>query len=417
MVAPYVLEIKPHTLCRICGSEKLIPFLDLGEQPLANAFLAEADLSRPEPRYPLRALFCENCGLSQLGETVSPEVLFRQYVYFSSGMPSEKHFRAYAEEVRSRFINDSGDLVVEIGSNDGHLLRPLRDFGSRVLGVDPARNIAAAANQQGVETIVDFFSEKLARGIRAQYGAARVILANNVVAHIDDHHDLIRGVRELLHPQGIFIFEAPYLLDMFENLAFDSIYHEHLSYLSVRPLARLLGEHGLEIFEVKMTPAQGNYSLRVYVCKKGARPAQSSVAEFLAMEKGSGFGDLSVYRDLASRIANLKEDTVETVSSLKKRGKRIAAYGAPARGNTLLNYFGIGRDALEYATEELPSKIGLYTPGMKVPVVDVREARKNPPDYYLLLAWPYQNVILEKEKAFREKGGKFIVPIGDTRII
>lgn len=417
MVATYVPEIKHHTLCRICGGKKLIPFLDLGEQPLANAFLSEENLLKPEPRYILRVLFCGSCGLVQLGEVVHPEVLFRNYIYFSSDMPSSSYYIGYAKEVAENFLTGPDDLVAEIGSNDGHFMRLIKGFGARILGVDPAQNIARLANDKGIETLPEFFSEDLARRLKKEYGPARALVANNVVAHIDDHHDLIKGVRVLLADDGVFIFEVPYLLDMFENLAFDSIYHEHLSYLAVRPLARLLSEYGLEIFDVKITPVQGNYSLRTYVCRKGRRLVQASVGEYLAREEKLGFHKIASYYDLASRVAKLKEEILETVVSLKRRGKHIACYGAPARGNTLLNYLGIGRDLVEYATEELPSKIGFYTPGMHIPVVGIEEARKNPPDYYLLLAWPYQEVILEKEKEFRKKGGKFILPVGNTRII
>lgn len=392
-------------------------FLDIGAQPLANAFLTEKDLVRPEPRYPLRVFFCENCGLSQLGEVVSPETLFRKYVYFSSVMPSERHFSAYAEEVRSRFLAGSRDFIVEIGSNDGHFLKPFREAGFSVLGVDPAENIATIAKGQGVETIADFFSETLAQSIRAEYGSADVILANNVVAHIDDHHDLMRGIQKLLAPRGVFIFEAPHVLDMLENNAFDGVYHEHLSFFSLRPLTTLFKKFDMEIFDVKLLPVQGNYSLRVYSCRKGAWEILPSVETLLAKEEASGLGRRATYERFARGAVELKEEVIGTLTDLKRSGRRLAAYGAPARGNTLLNYFGIGRDFLEYATEELSSKIGLYTPGMHIPVKDIREARLNPPDYYLLLAWPYQKVIMEKEKEFRSMGGKFILPVGNTRII
>lgn len=409
--------VSTRTKCRICGEARLTLFLDLGAQPLANAFLTEVDLARPEPRYPLRVFFCENCGLSQLGEVVSPETLFREYVYFSSVMPSAHHFNAYAEEVRSRFLRGPRDFIVEIGSNDGHLLKPFKEAGVRVLGVDPAENIAAIARGQGVETIANFFSEKLARDIRSQYGAAEVILANNVVAHIDDHHDLMRGVCELLASHGVFIFEAPHVLDMIEHHAFDGIYHEHLSYLSLRPLTLLFRKFDMEIFDVRILPVQGNYSLRAYACRNGARVISSSVGALLAQEETSGLGRRTIYEGLARKIVQLKEEVTGTLAGLKRNGKRLAAYGAPARGNTLLNYFGISRDLLEYATEELPSKIGRYTPGTHIPVIDIREARNDPPDYYLLLAWPYRDVILEKERTFRAKGGKFIIPVGNVRII
>ena len=391
-------------------------FLNLGEHPLDNAIVSREKLAEPEMRYPLRVLFCQECGLSQLGEVISPKILFRDYVYLTSGMPRvSEHFRNYANDIVDRFSRPGG-LVVEIGSNDGILLAAVKERGTRVLGIDPALNIAKVANDRGVETIPDFFSQHLATDIARKYGQADVVIGNNVVAHIDDHHDLLRGVITFLKPDGAFIFEAPYLLDMFERLAFDSIYHEHLSYLSIRPLRRLMQDHEMEIFDVRMFPVQGE-SIRVFAGLAGKHAIMPSVAKFLELEEKSGLDDFESYQELSSRIQQLKSEVVSTLHDFKRQGKRIAGYGAPARGNTILNYYGIGPDMLEYATEELPTKIGRFTPGTHIPVIHVEESRKNPPDYYLLLAWNYLDAVLEKERAFRERGGKFILPVGETRIM
>ena len=259
------------TKCRICEGSNLRQFIDLGETALANSFLKMGDLKKKEPKLPLRVLFCEDCYFSQLGEVVDPEVLFRDYVYFSSAMPAlPQHFKDYAMEVCDSFIASKEDLVVELGSNDGLLLSAINVLGPRILGVDPAVNIAKVANKGGITTIPEFFGHDLSRKIVEKHGHANAIIGNNVVAHIDDHHDLVKGVKNLLTDDGVFIFEAPYLVDMFENLTFDTIYHEHLSYLSVRPLMRLFEVHGMEIFDVKTFPVQG-VSLRVYAAKKGAR--------------------------------------------------------------------------------------------------------------------------------------------------
>lgn len=409
--------VKTHTECRMCKSSTLTEFLNLGKQPLANSFLRRTDLKRPEPMYPLRVLFCSTCGLSQLGEVVDPNLLFRDYIYFSSGMPKlSDHFRQYAEEVVCNFAPSKKDLVVEIGSNDGILLSAVKKLGPRVLGIDPALNVVKIANKLGATTMADFFSEKLADKIVKKYGKARAVIGNNVVAHIDDHHDLIRGVKKLLTDDGVFVFEAPYLVDMFENLTFDTIYHEHLSYLSVRPLSRLFGLFGMEIFDVKILPVQGN-SLRVYVGNKDAHTVKPIVQELIEREMKLGMHTLGAHQRLAKDIRKLKQEVRKILANLKSRGRKVAAYGAPAKGNTLLNYFGIGPDIIEYATEALPSKVGLYTPGMRIPVHDIDEARRNPPDYYLLLAWNYQDTILEKESDFRNRGGKFILPVGHKRII
>lgn len=409
--------VHKQALCRMCGSDDLRQFFDLGLQPLANSLLGEAAQFAAERRFPLGLLFCGNCNLVQLSHVVDPRLLFvHDYVYLSSGIPSSPHFTSYAEEVRARFLPDAQKFVVEIGSNDGHLLYLIKQFGVRVLGVDPAENVAATANERGVETRAEFFGEASAKQIAQEFGLADVVIGNNVVAHIDDHQDLMKGVVLLLAPQGVFVFEAPYLGDMFDQLAFDSIYHEHMSYLALRPLMKLCGKYGLEIFDVEHFPVQGN-SLRYYAAHKGTRAIEESVGKYAALEDLRGFGIMATYQKLAKNIEALREDVKGTVLRLKREGKRIAAYGAPARGNTILNYFGIGKSVLDYATEALSSKIGKFTPGTHIPVVDIAWARQNPPDYYFLLAWPYKNIILEKEKDFLMRGGKFIMPVGGQRII
>lgn len=385
-------------------------------QPLANSFLPNIAAASQELMYPLRVMYCTECSLCQLGEVVDPEILFRDYVYFSSGMPSSPHYTAYAAQVVARFTTSPKDMVVEIGSNDGHLLAEIQKRDVNILGVDPARNIAIEACTKGIETLPEFFSEQLGHKIREERGAAQVIIGNNVVAHIDDYHDLMRGVKALLSDKGVFIFEAPYLADMFENLTFDTVYHEHLSYLSLRPLQTLVEQFGMEIFDAQIFPVQGN-SLRVYACKIGAHAVKPAVAALAQREIDMGFDKLSSYQKLGQRIERLKHDVYKTVYAFKQEGKTIAAYGAPAKGNTLLNYFGLGADMLSFATEELPSKIGLFTPGTHIPVLNINDSRKNPPDYYLLLAWNYKDVILTKEQAFRDNGGKFIIPVGSERIV
>lgn len=404
------------TSCRICRSARLTEFFNLGEQPLANAFLEKEDLGNPEPYYPLRVLFCDDCNLVQLGEVLNPKIMFSDYLYFSSGMPASKHFRDYAESIVKKFVEGKDDLVVEIGSNDGHFLEVVKESHPNILGVDPAQNIAKLANVQGIPTVPDYFQERVAKEILEQHGLAKVIVANNVVAHIDDHHDLARAVSTLLAPRGVFIFEAPYLVDMFENLTFDTIYHEHLSYLAIRPVVRLLDAYGLEIFDVEVHPIQGQ-SIRVFAGRKGVRPVGPAITELIKKELDLGLDRIDSYFKLVKQIENLKTEVVSLLRDLKQRPKRIAGYGAPAKGNTLLNYYGIGLDVLDYVTEELPSKIGLYTPGKHIPVVHVLEFRNNPPDYAFLLAWNYKTVVLGKEREFLAKGGKFIMPVGQVRIL
>ena len=400
----------------MCNSENLKLFFDLGDTALANSFLKKEDLGKPEPKYPLKVYFCDNCGLNQLTDVVEPKILFKDYVYFSSDMPVlPEHFRNYANEVVSNFTTSTNDLVVEIGSNDGLLLGAIKNLGVKVLGVDPAENIAKIANEKGVTTIPDFFSEKLAKEIKEKYGPAKVMIGNNVVAHIDNHYDLISGVSTLLADGGVFMFEAPYLVDMFENYTFDTIYHEHLSCLSVRPLVKLFKQFEMELFDVKLFPVQGN-SIRGYAGKTGQHAISSRIGELLEKEKSMGLNDISTYFKLVDDVDEMRKKVLTILKDLKLQGKKISGYGAPAKGNTLLSYYGIGADILDYVTDET-TKINLYTPGTHIPVIDIKDARKNPPDYFLLLAWNYKDAILKKEEDFRKNGGKFIMPVGKVEIL
>lgn len=410
---------RTNTACRICASDELEEVISLGTTPLANAFLKKEDFDS-EKEYPLRAYFCHSCNLLQLLDVVDSKELFSHYVYFTSVMPTPKHFVDYAQSVMRQFIgnpaSEANKLIVEIGSNDGLLLQAFKEAGARVLGVDPAENVAKVANERGIPTIADFFSERLAKKIKMEHGPAKAIIGNNVIAHIDDQQDLFRGVKHLLAPKGVFVLEAPYLVDMFENLSFDTIYHEHLSYLAVRPLMRLFEQFDMEIFDVQEFPVQGS-SIRVFACHQGDYPISSSVQSLIQKELTLGLQAAASYHALMKRIEGLRDTVMKKVRDLKKDGKRLAAYGAPAKGNTLLNYFKLGPDVLDYATEELPLKVGSYTPGMHIPVIHIDEARKHPPDYYVMLAWNYKEKILEKESAYLKAGGHFIVPIGEVEVI
>jgi len=398
-----------NTYCRICHSQNLTKVLDLGSQPLANAFLRFNDLGASEPTYPLEMYVCVDCYLAQLIHVVDKEVLFTDYIYFSSSMPKlSDHFKKYAEDIIARFL-EPNDLVVELGSNDGILLHLFKDHAFRILGVDPAKNISTFANACGIPTIADFFNESLAGYINKIAGQAKAIIGNNVVAHINDYQDLGRSIKTLLHSEGVFVFEAPYLIDMFENLTFDTIYHEHLSFLAVYPLTRLFKQFDLEIFEVQIVSAQGQ-SLRVFVGHTGAHPIDASVAACVDREISFGLHKLETYQNWAKKIVESKKRVVQLLRNLKAQGKRLAAYGAPAKGNTLLNYYDIGPNLLDFVLDELPSKQGLYTPGQHLLVVDHQTADKRAPDFYLLLAWNYLKVILKKEDPFVARGGAFILP-------
>lgn len=410
--------IKKKSRCRICGSKKLEKFLSLGSTPLANSFLKKEDFPK-EKWFPLEVYFCNNCYLAQLLDVVDKKHLFSQYFYFYSLMPqASQHFIKYATDVISRFIsNPKKELVLEIGSNDGFLLKVFQENGcSRVLGVDPAKNIAQVATKNGVPNITDFFSYSLANKILSTHGKAKVIIANNVVAHIDDLHDLVKGVTQVLDAHGIFVFEVPYLIDMFEDLAFDSIYHEHLSFFSVSPLVHLFKQYNMDIFDVHLVQRQGK-SIRAFASRSENYPTSRNVKDLLMKEKKMSIDKVKTYYALTKRIEKSKNKLNKILADLKKKKFKIIAYGAPARGNTILNYCKIGPGILDFATEELASKIGLYTPGMHIPVIHINESRKNPPDYYLMLSWNYKDAIFSKEKAFINLGGKFIIPVRGVKII
>lgn len=405
-----------NTQCRICKSKNLTKFLDFGNQPLANSFLKNESEFALEKKYPLAVYFCHDCNLAQLLDVVDKEEMFSHYIYFTSGMPKiSNHFKDYAEDVMSRFLKQ-GEFVVEIASNDGILLKFFKDSGYKILGVDPAKNVVKVAQEMGVETIVDFFSENVGADIAKKYGRAKIILANNVVAHIDNHHDLVKGINNLLAEDGVFILEAPYLVDMFENNTYDTIYHEHLSFLAIRPLKKLFEQFGLEIFDVEVHEVQGR-SLRVFVGRLGKHQISVNVQKLIDKELDLGLDSLPAYNMLAENIVKQKRELMKLLHSLKDAGKKISAYGAPAKGNTMLNYCGIDNKILDYALEDLPAKQGLFTPGMHIPTVDSAYAHKHLPDYFLMLAWNYQKLILKKEREFLKNGGKFIIPVEGIKII
>jgi C-methyltransferase C-terminal domain/Putative zinc binding domain/Methyltransferase domain len=404
--------------CRICKNIQTTKFLRLGPTPLANSFLRPDQLDKPEPSFPLDVVFCEECGLVQLDQAVPPEVMFLDYIYVSStSQAMTAHFAAYADEIAHRFIESPQDLVMEMGSNDGCLLRALQKYRLRSLGVEPAANLASTANEAGIATVNDFFCERSAREIREREGAAKVIIGNNVLAHIGDLHDLAAGLDVLLAPDGVAVFEVPYLLDLLRKDEFDTIYHEHLFYFALRPLQRLFESRGMQIFDVRRLPIHGG-SIRVYVSRTGASvEAQPSVADLFLLEKSERLDALETYEDFAGRVEKMKHELTGLLSELKASGARIAGYGAPAKGNTLLNYFQIGAEVIDFIVDLSPHKQGMYTPGKHIPVLAVGRLLAEQPDYVLLLAWNFAEEILEQQSEYLNRGGKFIVPIPQPKIM
>lgn len=404
--------------CRFCGKDEIFRFLDLGTMALANSFLTEEELgSIAEPKCPLEVYFCDECGLVQIGHVVSPDALFNDYIYFSATSDLVHRHAAYlAESFQRRFNLSTVSRVVEIASNDGTVLSYFKKTGVNVLGVEPANNIAAVAREAGITTINDFFHAESACTVKQEYGVADLILARHVFAHVPDIHDFVRGLVHLLSPQGTIAIEAPYLIDFVEKNEFDTVYHEHYSYLSVRALSRLFARYGMEVFDVEQVAIHGG-SLIYFIGHAGAHVVSGNVQKMIDAELAKGLDKVETYSAFAERAARIKENTLALLRDLKSKGKRIAAYGAPAKGNTFLNYCGIGTDMVAYTVDKSPYKQNLYTPGMHLPVYHPDKLAQDMPDYVLLLAWNFADEILVQQEEYRKKGGKFIQAIPEVRIL
>ena len=404
--------------CRICGSRKLSAVLDLGVTPLANRFLRSDQLAQPEPTFPLDVFVCADCSLVQLLEVVDPELLFRDYIYVSGTSDTMRaHFASFAEALIGRFRFRPNDLVVEIASNDGTFLGNFAERGLRLLGIEPARNIAEIARRRGIDSVTEFFSEDVAGRVREEHGPAACVLATNVFAHLDDMNGFVRGLDRLLEPGGIFVFENSYVRDMIDQLEFDSVYHEHLSYFSVTALSTLFSRHGMEVFDVQHHPVHGG-SLRVFVKRQGAdHPLTDAPARFRSEERRAGLCELAAYRTFADRVYQLRASLVAMLKRLRAEGKQVVAYGSSAKGNTLLNFMGIGSDLVSYLVDKSPLKQGMFSPGMHLPVLPVERLIEDRPDYALVLAWNFTDEIVRQQRAYVEGGGRFIVPIPVPRIL
>ena len=398
--------------CRICDGRTLDRVLSFGCTPLANAFLRREELGGSEDTFPLELHLCADCGHLQLLDVVDPERLFRDYLYVSSTSPAfVEHFRRYADDVLARSAPPPGSLVVEIGSNDGVLLRHFQARGMKVLGVDPALAIARAATASGIETLPRFFDAAVAEEILGRHGPAAVVAANNVLAHADDLHGILRGVERLLGPQGVLVFEVSYLLDVYEKTLFDMTYHEHLSYHSVAPLVRLLEAHGLELVEALRVPTHGG-SLRALAQRRGGPLARgASVGDLIARERAAGLDRAATFVGFGERIADLKRELRSLLLGLRAEGRRIAGYGAPAKLTTLMHVFEIGPEIVEFVVDDSPLKQHRYTPGHHIPVLPVSELYRAKPDFVLILAWNFAESIIANHRAFQEQGGRFIVPL------
>jgi SAM-dependent methyltransferase len=403
--------------CRLCRSADLKLVLSLTPTPPANACVTADQLGEEQQRFPLDVACCGTCGHVQLLDIVEPSYLFRHYVYASSAAKMMvAHLQGYGRSVIERFGLGSGKFIVEVGSNDGTFLRSFKDAGLKVLGIDPAQNIAAKANKDGIETLAEFFNLDIARQVNAKYGPADIVVANHVFAHVNDMQGFVDGVRTMLSPEGVFVFEVGYLVDVFEKTTFDTIYHEHLDFHRVEPLKKFFTANGLEMFDAERSPIQGG-SLRGYVGLPGAHKIQPALEALVDREREIGLDKVETLRKYADRVNRAGVELTTLLKGLKEQGKTIAAYGLPAKATTLMYHFGIDQNTIEYVVDDAPLKVGLYSPGMHVPVLSVDTLYQRKPDYVVLLAWNFADAIMRNHVAFTEAGGRFIVPLPNLAIL
>jgi SAM-dependent methyltransferase len=404
--------------CRLCGATRVVKALALAPVPLANDFVGAEALSREQPRFPLDVFLCEACGHAQLLDVIDSKVLFEHYLYVSGTSPAfVRHFEEYADYVARRFTPPGKGFVVEIGSNDGTLLKIFRERGWRVLGVDPAREIGEATRRLGIPTITAFFSPQLADTIAAEHGPADVITANNVLAHIDDLESVIRGFSRLLAPGGVLVFEVAYLVDLVQKILFDTIYHEHIDYHSVGPLIPFLAKHGLQLIEATRVDTHGGSIRCVAQRAGGPHHIGASVEQALRLEDEMSLRSMETYAALARRIDQLGVELLALLRRLKKEGKRVAGFGAPAKATTLMYHLGVTADMVEFIVDDSPLKQGKFTPGLHIPVFASDAIYERRPDYLVLLAWNFARPIMEKHAAFRQAGGRFIIPLPKLEVV
>ncbi len=409
--------MNPIEICRSCGSPDLEIVLALGPMPLANALLPPDQLDSPEPRPALTFAICSRCSLAQILENVSPEELFSNYVYFSSYSDTmRKHAKDSADELIASRRLGSRSLVIEVASNDGYQLRHFKQAGVPVLGIEPARNVAEVAVGNGIPTRVEFFGDVLAGELVKEGIRADVLLAYNVLAHVPDLNGFVSGIQRVLKPDGVAVIEVPDVSNLLGSCEFDTIYHEHMCYFSLTALGPLFARHDLEVYRVDQIPLHGG-SLRFYSANKGRKSPESSVARVLASESTAGLADLSAYTGFAKRVETLRVELVGQIDALIAEGKTLAAYGAAAKGATLLNYFGLDSGRIAFAADRSPHKQGLYMPGVQIPIIAAEELAKRRPDYCLLLAWNFAEEILEQQASYRAAGGRFIIPLPQLRVV
>ncbi len=405
--------------CRACATPVERTFVDLGMSPLANSYLRAGQLNDMEPFYPLHVRVCGQCFLVQLPEYEAPEQIFSDYAYFSSYSSTWlEHARRYVEQMTERFHLDAASFVVEIASNDGYLLQYFVARGVPVLGIEPAVNVARAALAKGVPTLTRFFDRESAAQLAREGKRADLLLGNNVLAHVPDLNGFVAGLKLLLKPQGVITMEFPHLLQLMAQNQYDTIYHEHFSYLSFGTVGELFARHGLVLFDVEELPTHGG-SLRIYArhAEDESQPVSDRVGELRQKEKAAGLRDPQAYARFAARVAEHKRELLTFLIAAKREGKSIAGYGAPAKGNTLLNYCGIGTDLLDYTVDRSPEKQGRFLPGTHIPICGPERIAETQPDYLLILPWNLRDEIMAQMAHIRGWGGRFVVPIPRVEVL
>lgn len=410
-------NIYKRDTCRLCGSRDLKMVLSFAATALCDAYVPKDRVNDIQEIYPLDLFLCEVCGYIHLPYIVNPEIIYRDYLYVTtSSFGLSDHFKSYADEVLSNLKPSAQSLIVDIGSNDGTLLGHFKNRNMRVLGIEPAVEIAKNAAKEGVETLPVFFGKEISGKIKGDYGTADIITINNLFANIDDLEDVVKGVYNLLSDDGAFIIESSYVADMMENMVFDFIYHEHLSYFSVKPLKQFFNRHNMEIFNIERVPTKGG-SLRYYIQKKGSlRAISPSVSNLIAYEEYVRLYHKDTFKAFSAKIDEKKSILINMLERLKAEKKRIAGYGGSATTTTLLYHFGIG-NILDYIVDDNPAKQNMFSPGYHIPVVNSDTLYKSKPDYTLVLAWRYFEPIIKKHQAYLDQGGHFIRPLPHVEII
>lgn len=410
------LALKRRATCRACGSRRLFKVFDLRPSPIGDEFVLPSQAAREQPCYPIDLHQCRDCGLNQLLDVVPPEILYPDYIYrTASSLGLREHFADYARDVAQKLGIAKGDLVIDIGSNDGTLLAAFGKRGARILGIEPAAEIARRASEAEIETVNAYFSPEIAGALRDSHGPARLITANNVFANVDDLDGWMRGVAALLATDGCFVFETFYLADLLANMVFDFIYHEHLTAFSVRPVAALCARHGLELFAVERVATKGG-SIRCFVRRASGAPPPASVAALLAEEEASGLYREESFRGFRQRVDALADETRRHVDRVIARGGSVAAFGACITGTTLLYHFGL-QDRIDFIADDNPDKQGRLSPGAHIPVLPGRSLLERKPDLTLVLAWRYADTIIGKYAAYLDQGGCFLIPAPTVRVL